>query len=540
MKKTIKSLKSIALLGLILVISISCDKEFANIESNIEGIKNFNATSKLFPLTATTKNFNPFNSGNGIQTNGLQGSSFGVYKSPTTGFGTTVASVTTQVVPENYAPEFGDNPVFESVDLYIPYFSTVESTDDDENNTYTLDSIFGNPDVEFKLSIYKSNYVLRDLDPNTDFLTRQCYFSSQGDLFETSAELIYEDLAFKILPDEITEGTGDDIVRFAPGIKLNLLNSGPNPINIDDNITFWQNIFFDNEGNEVLSTEGDFKNFFRGLIIKVENTNSDGAFTFLNFSGGRLEIEYTNDEEAAATEENEYSGPETVYNLNFIGNRVNTFETTGITNQNDNEDNLYLRGGEGSMAVIDLFNGDVENDEGLMVPALDFFNSKKEKWLLNQVNLIFYVDQTLLNGDEPERLALYDLKNNVPIIDYFLDPSTNLAQPNNSKTSFSESLKKDESGKGLRYKFRITDHIKNILLRDSTNTKLGLYVANNVNVVQLSKVEDINIDDDDETLDLIPSTTILSPKGTILYGSKESIPVGQRVEFEIFYTEPEN
>ena len=46
MKKTINTFKSLALLTLILTVTIACDKDFANIDSAIQGATNFNASSK--------------------------------------------------------------------------------------------------------------------------------------------------------------------------------------------------------------------------------------------------------------------------------------------------------------------------------------------------------------------------------------------------------------------------------------------------------------------------------------------------------------
>ncbi|WP_157811580.1 DUF4270 domain-containing protein [Lacinutrix sp. Bg11-31] len=554
----IKSLKSITVLGLVLVISISCDSDFTNIESDIQGIKNFEATSKLFPFIARTQNFTPFTPSStsdavGVQTSGLNGNLFGVYKNPTNTFGTTVASIVTQVTPNAFNPDFGDlNRSIESIFLNIPYYSTKESTDDDGNNTYTLDSIFGDTSKKFKLSIYRSNYVLRDLDPNSDFQSPQCYFSNQAELFEsnlTNADLIYKNENFTISASEhkvteIIDGE-EEIERFSPGIRIDLLKS--NPDDTDTNRTLWQDIFFSNQGNDVLSTQSNFKDFFRGLIFKIElddESNPDGSLTYLNFNSGSIIFDYTNQEEIDAEAAGEpYSDSNaTTYTLGFSGNRVNTFNQINLEDHDGDLDNLYLKGTDGSMAVLELFSGNVEDEDGELVPSFDYFYGKKDKWLINEANLVFYVNQDLLNGgdDEPNRVTLYDLKNNTPIIDYYLDGSTNTTQPALSKAGFSEILTRDSDDNGVRYKIRLTAHITNIIQSDSTNVKLGLFLANNINVLTQSKVQGRNNDTDDSTLDIVPSTNILSPKGTILHGYDDNIDTPLRAEFEIFYTEPKN
>ncbi|WP_034060607.1 DUF4270 domain-containing protein [Lacinutrix jangbogonensis] len=567
MKKIINSLKSIVALGLILVISISCDSDFTNIESDIQGIKNFEATSKLFPFITRTQTFTPFTaSGNidldGVQTNGLNGSLFGVYKNPTTAFGTTIASIVSQVAPITYNPDFGEsNRSIESVFLNIPYFSTVESTEENGDNTYKLDSLIGETDQNFKLSIYRNNYVLRDLDPNSDFQNPQCYYSNQRDLFlsnSTIGDLLYENNEFTINSDEyriqeldedglpVFEDDGVTPVyseRYAPGIRINL-------VDLQDaiSVAYWENIFFANQGNDVLSTQSNFKDFFRGLIINVELNDTAGpveSITYLNFNAASILFDYTNQEEIDAEEAgNPFEARDaTVYRLEFNGNRVNTFDQINVDDHDQDEDNLYLKGADGSMAVLELFSGEIENDEGELVPTFDYFYGKKDKWLINEANLVFYVNQDLIGGNgtnEPDRLTLYDLKNNTPILDYFLDGSVNTLAPNASKTGFSQVLERNDAGKGVKYKIRLTAHISNILQRDSTNVKLGLFLANNVNVLSRTKIQGRNNDDDDSTLDIVPSTSILSSKATVLHGYDENVNSEFRAEFEIFYTEPEN
>ena len=53
--------------------------------------------------------------------------------------------------------------------------------------------------------------------------------------------------------------------------------------------------------------------------------------------------------------------------------------------------------------------------------CFNYFKEQEDKWIINEANLVFYVDQDACEENEPDRLILYDLKNNTPIIDYFLD-----------------------------------------------------------------------------------------------------------------------
>lgn len=551
MKKIINSLKSLALLALILGVTVACGEEFTNIESDIQGIKNFNTESLKFPVVSYTQEMTPA-VGSGIQSNGLPSNLLGVYVDPNLEFGTSTASVVTQLLPTNFDPDFGTNPVFESAVLTIPYFSTLIETDENGESTYALDSIFGNPAATYNLRVYQSNYLLRDLDPTSNFEDAQAYFTSQdADFCSNIGDLLYEELNFspsdeEIVIYELNPDTNELEVteRLAPALRLDLLNP---------NNSFWQDLLFANQDMPVLSNANNFTEFFRGLIIKVEQVGADGNITVLDFanSSAHVLIDYINDEEIAAGEEDIRN--QTAFRFNFNGIRANTLDNpmalpVGLGDTAAGDDNLYLKGGDGAMAVLNLFEGELldnngdpildENDQP--VNTLDYFVSKKDAWLINEVNLIVYVDQSMVNGDEPDRLMLYDLETNAPILDYLSDVTANTADPHNSRIEYSEILERDVDGNGVKYKFRLTQHINNILLGLTTDVNLGLYVAANVNILQNSKVENMVEDDDDSTIDQVPASSLLSHKGTILHGSKATLPVGQRLEFEIFYTEPEN
>ena len=132
---------------------------------------------------------------------------------------------------------------------------------------------------------------------------------------------------------------------------------------------------------------------------------------------------------------------------------------------------------------------------------------------------------------------LYDLKNNLPIIDYYFDGTDNFINPVNSKVIYSDRLTRDDNNNGVKYKIRLTEHLNNILLNDSTNVNLGLFVSTNVNNVLVSKISNSTNQD---ILQSVPRTSILSPEGTILHGSNSNVQEDLRAKFEIYYTETEN
>ncbi|MDA0178124.1 DUF4270 domain-containing protein [Mesoflavibacter profundi] len=527
--KVVKPLTFLLVFGTLL---IGCDDDYLRIESDISGTQNFSTNKKDFPFLSYTKKSNP------VQTNGLPSNLLGVYKDPN--YGSTTASIITQILPTDLTPDFGDTPQVESVKLYIPFFSEVESTDDAGNSTYTIDSTYGNASAPYKLSIYRSNYLLRDLDPATDFEEEQAYYSNifdNIDIDTQTLELLYENDQFTPNFEQIhiLDEDGEIETRLAPGIRVDLTD-------FEADINYWQDLLIPNEDNEVLSNVSSFNNFFRGLIFKVEAIapDNDGSMQMLNLlnSNANITVAYKYDD---PDEDDASITLDGAYSFSFTGIKANHFENLDFNitdgDATNGDSNLYLKGLDGSMSIINLFNGDVEDEFGDNVNALEYFKSKKDKWLINEANLTFYVDQNLTIDNEPERVVLYDLKNNLPIIDYYFDGTDNFINPVNSKVIYSDRLTRDDNNKGVKYKIRLTEHLNNILLNDSTNVNLGLFVSTNVNNVLVSKISNTTNQD---ILQSVPRTSILSPEGTILHGSNTNVQEDLRAKFEIYYTETEN
>jgi hypothetical protein len=246
---------------------------------------------------------------------------------------------------------------------------------------------------------------------------------------------------------------------------------------------------------------------------------------------------------------------QSTYVLNFTGNRVNFINNQFIFtipegNPVTGDERLYLKGGEGSTAVVDLFNAGTY-DDGFSPEFIAFKNSfvetdlvtgkyKKSIRLINEANLVFYVDQAIVEGNEPNRIYLYDLKNNTPLIDYFVD-LVNTTVPSNSKANHLGVLQREggvAAGDGIKYKIKITEHIKNLLIRDSTNVKLGLAVSSNVNLENAVPQYKV-LTTEDAVVNKVPVSSILSPRGTVLYGSNTT-DEQKRLYLEIYYTEPNN
>lgn len=575
MKKIKFTVQNILLLFVIVGSFVACEREFATIGSGIISENDFGTSSQRYSVITYNKDLGA------IQTNDMPALLLGYNNDPL--YGDYTASFVCQMTAAQYDPVFGQNVVLDSVVLTLPYFSVQTDTDEDGNGTYEIDSVFG--DAPIRLSIYENRYFLRTFNPELEFDDELKYFSnktsSDGNMIsdgELEGTLLYTTDEFLPSADEIVLTVEDEFgevnvsSRIAPALRVKLDNPG----------NFWENMFLNREDDIVLSNESNFLDHFRGLYFKAETLGSEGNLTMFSFGdSASLNIYYSNDLDEGDDDNDGIpnladadvdgdgvidNGPDSDgdginddfdvdqtggldedgdgiddariegsgnFAMNFNNNRVNFLDSNFMTipegDPIDGDERLYLKGGDGSMAIINLFNGD---EEGNSDELEDF---KAQNWLINQAQLVFFVDQDAIMGKEPERVIIYDLNNNTPLIDYFIDQSVSATQIN-AKIDHLKPLERvddDPEGAGIKYKIEITEHINNIFLRDSTNVKLGLMVTSNVNTIDGLDV----LDDDD--VSRVLSGAVLSPRGTVLFGNNTT-DEEKKVQLEIFYTEPDN
>jgi hypothetical protein len=536
----------------------SCDKDFTSIDSdviNAENAINFSTSSVDYPLVASNLRVNP------VKSNNLPSFMLGYNNNPV--FGESKASFLGQVIPTEFSPSFGENVVLDSVVLTIPYYSRGVETSEEGDISYEIDSVYGNTPT--KLYVYKSNFYLRDFDPSGDFSDSQNYYSNGAlsnsesiNQSEIEAELLYEsgilgDGSDDFVPSSeridltLIDSLGESYISnsIAPAIRLKLNNPNDN---------FWQSLFFENEGNSELINPNTFKEFFRGLYIKADGVNSEGSMMMLNFasSNTKLTIHYTSETSTESDTDSGGTTTETIssqneYVLNFTDNLINIYENNfqldvSTPNTQEGDERLYLKGGEGYMSTVDLFSGEIQDENGEMVDAFDhfknsFYNDENEiaNKIINEAYIEFFVDQSQNIQSEPDRIYMYNFEQNTALIDYFLDQSVS-STTINAKINHLEPLTRDGdsiTGEGVRYKIRITEHLNNLILRDSTNAKLALVVTANVGSIENFSILNSGEEDRD-----FPSGAILTPKGTVLHGS-QSEDINKRPRIKIYYTDPD-
>lgn len=514
----------------------SCDKDYNVVGEDLIGDNNFELGKEYYAVKA-------YNQSTGaIQSDNLPINTLGMYTNAA--FGTTTASFATQVELVSVDPTIGANAVMDSVVLNIPYFSTVTNTSTTTGiKTYELDSIYGTSKAPFRLSIYESGYFMRDLDPATSFKEKQAYYSNQKNDFDAlkigsrlnDAADVKENDAFYFDPTEIAEKTTDEetkkttTTRTAPAMRLKLSNS-----------FFTSKIL--NAPSGKLTTNSALRDYFRGLYFKVEKTAPAENMASIDFSRGVIKLYYKEDLSTTANGVTTVKRVNKTLDLKLKGNTVNFFEETNpnpdylaaISNPNSTlgDSKLYLKGGVGSSAVIELFGPD--NDNNGVSDELEAL--RKSGWLINEANLVFNIDtEAMKNAVEPNRIYVYNLTNKTAVLDYLTD-NTSGSTAKNNKFIFDGILRKEAvtNGRGLTYKVRITNQIKNLIKNaDSTNVKLGVVVTESIAVATFNKLKAPN-----SFFSVLPTASVFNPLGTVFFGSNPAVPEEKRLRLEIIYTKP--
>ena len=505
---------------------IACSDDFETIGTNVIGAPGF--TSELYSdaeITATNNNLAP------VQTNNLPAQLLGVYKDPV--FGTQEASILTQLALSGTNPVFGNEPVLDSVVMTIPYFSREVETEGGAT-VYELDSVYGS--ANFELTVRETNFFLNEFDPETNFEQSQKYYSNLDERIEQNLtpNVLYVNEAFRPSSAKIVEYPLDaqgerDTIRKGPALRVKL------------NELFFQDRILDMEGSSELANQNNFRNYFRSLYIKAEDNGTAGSMALLDLTNSDAGITLYYRVKVADTNDRDDDGDLTElvdayrsYELSFGGTKVNTFDQE--VPEFDNTENLFLKGGEGSMATIDLFSGPDADGDGVS-DELEFL--RESNWLINEANIEFFVDRSYMTGvNEPERIYLYDLNNNIMLADYTLDFRGQMnALDSRSNRNHLVPLEKDEDGDGISYKVRITKHINNVLNNDTTNVRLGLVVTQNVNLVTNSAV--LQTSEEGPNVEKVPAGSVITPEATVLYGPNAQDPE-KRLKLNIYYTEPKN
>ena len=544
------------LLALCVFFMYSCDKDYNEIGGAIIGGNNFDLTKVSFDVLGFTQKTGA------VQSNNMEVTPFGIYSDAN--FGETTANFNTQVIPSALLSSVGNRLFVESVVLTIPYFKDDRQTklNSDGSSVYVLDSIYGVERATMKLGVYESGFFMRDSDPLTGFQKPQKFFSDENAVFDSrKIPTILNDSPNRSQNEEFFFDPTERVVVTIDSITNVRRTTYIKPeMRLELNKNYFKTRILDAVNSGKLASIDVFKNYFRGLYFKMEKSgNRTGNLAMLDFKEAKITISYK--EDLASPIGGAPTREKKILILNLSGNKVsllstdfsvagsafNTLPKTG--NTTDGDDRLFLKGGEGSVAILELFDktdikgydaqGNLKSGANGVSDQLDDlrYPANGKKLLINEANLVFHIDANAMAGSvEPQQLFLYDYTNSNTIIDYVSDPTVatqSVTKP--VKLLYNGILNKDAITKrGSTYKIRVTDQIRNLINnKDFVNVKLGLAVSENiVNPIFYS------VRTPDAFISQIPVSSVANPLGTILYSGKSTVPVDKRLKLEIYFTKP--
>jgi len=407
------------------------------------------------------------------------------------------------------------------------------------DNFYEIDSIFGNRASSFNLKVTELTYHFSTLDPNNNFETPTGYFSGRDfyeegftgrSLYDGPFQLDFEEVTFNYTEDDPETPDIDETTlvetRLSPRLRIPLDTS------------YFQEKILDAEGSDALANDNNFKNHIKGINIRMENPAED-LYMLLNLSGATIRLNYeydvNQDQDTEDTSDDVIEAISQTYFISPSGIQINHLENEQLALNINPQERLMLNGGLGNIAQVKLFDQD-----DTTTTLADFRSSNI---LINEANLVFYVDPILTEnwseGDLiADRLYLYRLEDNFPLPDYYSDPtsgSNNLL----NKTVHSGILEYQD-GIPYRYKFRITEHVSNLIRSEdedlAENVDLGLVVTANINAIlvknaKLAEEQDV----------FYPLAALQNPLGTFLVGPNPPQELqDKQLKLEVVYTNFDN
>ena len=414
-----------------------------------------------------------------------------------------------------------------------------------ENRTYAIDSVFGNRNTSFNLKVDELTYYLNSLDPNNNFESQQAFYSSRDfyeegfvgeNLFDETVQLNFDEIRINFTeddPDTDIDETTQVETRRSPRIRVPL------------DTAFFQRRFIDMEGSDSLATAVLFQKYMRGIYVRMENP-SDDLYMLLNFASASIGVTYEHDQyndndtpddttdfSIDRVERSFFLSPGII--VNHLENSLINPEISQTIAQTNGSNKIFVKGGMGLLSSVELLGKSSDGSASSKLEEL-----RENDWLVNEANLVFYVDSTSVenwtSGDLiANRLYLYNKRDTAPLLDYFTDISVSTER--NAGKLLHGGILEYENGKPYRYKFKITQHINNLIRKDSTNVILGLVVTANIADITTRKAR---LNGGSEEI-LYPASAILNPLSTVLIGSHPSAGFEHlKLELEVIYTDFSN
>ena len=444
-----------------LAFTISCEKDFADIGSNVINNTKFDTASEEIEVVLENSPLERIQSDN--ITRQLGQYLLGVYNSPD--YEKLEASIVSQIstianlqlVDDTYG---ADTTVVSKIDtafIKLPYQVSLNA----ENTAYELDSVFGDTSKPVTLNVFRSNTFMNSFDP-LDPTKRNSYFSDAT--FEKSGSELNDPINYQFIPSQndtmivVKRRLFDDSVATSDTVKItpSSTNTVPFPFaRIPLNETKIKELFLDKFESGEFDSQDALNDYLRGLII--EASGNEGSLVGFNFNNTNtsllpsVEIYYTNTvlESGTTVVDTLYKN----YSFPLNGFRANTFKMENRTYPVNNE--VKIQGTAGSEGRIKLLT------------AEKIAELKSKNWLINDATLTVHINQAADTSNVPLRLYLYKS---------FTSGGTELNSQ--IKDAYSEavfggiggSLVKDSEGNNDSYVFNITDYLSDIISGEITTS----------------------------------------------------------------------
>ena len=509
-KKIMKKSVYLGVFILFLNFVVSCEKDFTSGETSIINNTKFEAKEVYLDIEMTTSDINSVRADNILLgASGLGEYLLGVYKKGKGNDKKIEASIVAQVeVPSTF--QITDKTLRDGQTLSVPHLDEVIlkiplkainlgketvkiNVSGVEKDTivpkFKLDSLLGNINANFNIDIYQNDTYLNILDPSdpskkNSFESTASYQKTGGKLNLTSTlnlENAHKDTLF-VYERMLVDGTKyNDTLKVSNGDGITA-----NPfIAIKLDKAKFKTLFFDKFSDNELSSQKEFNNYFRGIIIEASGV--DGAMIPLNlaFNSNTIKPSIVLLHTSAILDK-DGNIEERVENINefYIGGGVtgiknSIYKTTTATNTLVNSN--LVQGTSGSLSKIKIVgvkiselteqnnpflysikNKDANNDGYLDLKELENNNGL----LLNDVSLSFYIENSTSvdTTKVPKRLFLYKegLKNGVN------NPSQLRDLMIDGPDVYGGFLELSDN-KPNRYRFRLTEYISSLLKGNNTD-----------------------------------------------------------------------
>ena len=417
---------------------------------------------------------------------------------------------------------------------------TDNSSYDSENKVYSVDSIYGNKSTQFNFKVTELTYFFNDLDPDDNFESIKPYYSQRDYYEEGFVGRVLADYPYQLDFNELRYNYKEDDPETESVNETELVETRLTPrIRIPLDNSFFQEKILDMEGTDALENANNFHNHIKSINFRISNSNED-IYMLLNMTGASIKVNYNfdlvndNGTQNILTDDTIEEG-ERILELPIGGVKINHFKNHIATENNLSSGKIYLKGGLGTRSIINIFDkaGESEVIEELR---------KKNNILVNEASLILYVDPLFTqnwNSESliAERLYIYKTTDNLPLSDYFSDPTSSQTDPTQNKIIHGGKLEY-KNNKPYRYKIKITEHVTDLInLNDgvySQNIPLSLVVTSDVSFIRSRKA----ILKNGVNKISIPEGSIYNPLGTVILN--ETPPEGlneKKLVLELKYTE---